>query len=159
MPVLPSFRSRVGSRGYLVSMSRGHHNDHLRSVPLFAELDDDELDSIGSALTELRFSAGETLLRQGSYAREMVIIVDGELVVSKNGIEIATIGRGGFAGEIGLLTDSKRNATVAAKSDVTVLHLDARSFDSVLNEAPELAVKMLPIVAERAVANGEQPTD
>lgn len=140
-------------------MSRGHHNDHLRSVPLFAELDDHELDAIGSALTELRFSAGETLLRQGSASREMVIVVDGELGVEMNGAEIATIGSGGFAGEMGLLTNRSRNATVSAKTDVTVLHLDARSFDSVLHDAPELAVKMLPVVAGRVVENGEKPTD
>ncbi|MGA1594950.1 MAG: cyclic nucleotide-binding domain-containing protein, partial [Ilumatobacteraceae bacterium] len=66
---------------------------------------------------------------------------------------VATIGAGGCAGEMALLTRARRDATVIATTDVSVLHLDGRSFDSVLDEAPQIAVKMLPVVAARVVAN------
>ncbi|MEL6893442.1 MAG: cyclic nucleotide-binding domain-containing protein [Actinomycetota bacterium] len=132
-------------------MSRNSYHDHLRTVPLFADLDHHDLDVVGKAVTELTFHAGQVLMRAGSTAREMVVVIDGELGVEQDGEEIATIGPGGFAGEMGLLTDGPRNATVTAKSDVTVMHIDSRSFDNVLDEAPQIAVKMLPVVAQRVL--------
>ncbi len=132
-------------------MSRNAYHDHLRSVPLFADLDNHDLDVLGKAATELTFRAGQVLMRAGSTAREMVVVLDGELQVERDGEAVATIGPGGFAGEIGLLTDAPRSATVSAKTDVTVIHLDSRSFGGVLDEAPQIAVKMLPVVANRVL--------
>ena len=140
-------------------MSRNPYHDHLRAVPLFASCNDHELDAIGQATTELTFKAGDTLMRAGSTAREMVIVLDGELSVMLGDHEIATIGPGGFAGEMGLLADRPRNATVAAKTPVTVMHIDSRSFDTVLHEAPQIAVKMLPIIAKRASDTNANHTD
>ena len=134
-------------------MSRNVHHQYLRAVPLFADCDNHDLDVIGSAVTELAFNEGEVIMRAGSTAREMVIVLEGELSVLLGETEIATIGAGGFAGEMGLLTHSRRNATVAAKTKTRVLHLESRSFGNVLDEAPQIAVKMLPIVASRVVEN------
>lgn len=139
-------------------MARHRFQDHLRAVPLFSRVDRHDLDVIDRAITELTFPAGDVLMREGSSAREMVIVVEGELTVSRDGEEIATIGPGGFAGEMGLLTDHMRTATVSAKTDVRVLHIDARSFDHVLEEAPQIAVAMLPVVAGRVIDNSEHHT-
>lgn len=140
-------------------MARHTYNTFLRAVPLFADVDDDDLDAISSALTELTVKAGDVLMRAGSSAREMVIVLEGELCVMLGDTEIATIGAGGFAGEMGLLADRPRNATVAAKSDTRILHIDSRSFDNVLHEAPQIAVKMLPVVAKRVVENNSRHSD
>lgn len=140
-------------------MSRNAYHDHLRAVPLFAQCNDHELDTIGSATTELSFKDGDYLMRAGSTAREMVIVVEGELSVQLGDHEIATIGRGGFAGEMGLLADQPRNANVIAKGPVTVLHIDSRSFDTVLENAPQIAVKMLPVVAKRVTDTSTRHTD
>ena len=134
-------------------MSRNTYHDYLRAVPLFADLDDHDLDVVGAAVTELSFKAGDKLMRAGSSAREMVIVLDGTLLVQLGDTEIATIEAGGFAGEMGLLADRPRNATVSAKDAVRVLHIDSRSFDNVLEEAPQIAVKMLPVVARRVLDN------
>ncbi len=140
-------------------MSRNDaYHAHLRTVPLFADLDDHDLEVVGKAATELTLDEGTVLMREGSTAREMVIVVEGELVVSHDGEEIATIGAGGFAGEMGLLTDARRHATVTAKTKVTVMHIDSRSFDNVLDEAPQIAVKMLPVVASRVIDNSHDHT-
>ncbi|MEM1332243.1 MAG: cyclic nucleotide-binding domain-containing protein [Actinomycetota bacterium] len=139
-------------------MSRNAYHDHLRTVPLFADLDDHDLDVVGGATTELTISAGTTLMKSGSTAREMVIVLDGEISIVIDGAEVATVGPGGFAGEMGLLTDAPRNADVTAATDVTVIHLDSRSFDGVLEEAPQIAVKMLPVVAQRCLAAGGRHT-
>ena len=134
-------------------MARNAHHDHLRSVPLFADLGDHELDVVGGATTEIDLKAGHALIREGEIAHEMFVLISGELEVTRGCETVATIDAGGFAGEMALLTRARRDATVTARTDVTVLHLDGRSFGSVLDEAPEIAVKMLPIVAARVVDN------
>jgi len=140
-------------------MARRDYHRYLRAVPLFANVDDSDLDIIGAAVTELSFGPGDVLIRAGSTAREFVIVLDGQLSVMLGENEIATIDAGGFAGEMGLLTGAPRNATVAAKEATRVLHIDSRSFDNVLNEAPQIAVKMLPVVARRVVDNNARHTD
>ena len=141
-------------RSNVAAMSRNAYHDHLRSVPLFADLDDHDLDVVGRGATELTLSAGQHLMRAGSTAREMVVVLEGELSIQSDGEEVATVGPGGFAGEMGLLTDEPRSADVFSKTDVTVVHIDSRSFDAILEEAPQIAVKMLPVVAKRAIAAG-----
>lgn len=140
-------------------MSRNQYHDYLRAVPLFAGVDDHDLDVIGSAVTELSFKEGDVLMRAGSTAREMLIVLDGTLCVKLGDTEIALIEAGGFAGEMGLLAGRPRNADVAAKTAVKVLHIESRSFDNVLAEAPQIAVKMLPIVAKRVVENNSRHSD
>ena len=134
-------------------MFKNAYHDHLRKVPLFANLDRQELDALGLLATELSFPPGQVLLRQGDRAYEMFIVLDGTLEVTRDDIYIADIGPGGFAGEMALLTDSPRNATVTTKSDVRRLHVDARSLQNLLQSIPQIAVKMLPIVAGRVAAN------
>lgn len=140
-------------------MARNTYHKYLRAVPLFADVDDSDLETIGSAVTELSVKEGDILMRAGSSAREMVIVLEGELCVKLGDTEIATIEAGGFAGEMGLLADRPRNATVAAKTAARLLHIDSRSFDNVLDEAPQIAVKMLPIVARRVVENNTLHSD
>ena len=140
-------------------MSRNAYHDYLKAVPLFSELDSHDLDVVGRAVTELTFHKGDVLMREGSQSREMVVVLEGTLTVIDSGEEIADIGAGGFAGEMGLLAHTVRNATVKAKTDVRVLHIDARSIDNVLEEAPQIAVKMLPIVASRVVEHNVRHTD
>ena len=124
-------------------------------MPLFSGLDDDELDAVGLAATELRFEAGKILMKEGATAHEMVVVLEGTLEVTRGGEHIADIGPGSFAGEMALLTRGHRNSTVTAKTDIVVLHLDGRSFSAVLEDAPQIAVKMLPVVATRVTANSD----
>lgn len=140
-------------------MSRNQYHDYLRAVPLFAGVDDEDLDVIGASVTELSFKDGDVLMRAGSTAREMVIVLEGSLSVKLGDTEIAVIETGGFAGEMGLLAGRPRNADVVAKDATKVLHIDSRSFDNVLDEAPQIAVKMLPIVAKRVVDNNSRVSD
>ncbi|MED5327929.1 MAG: cyclic nucleotide-binding domain-containing protein, partial [Actinomycetota bacterium] len=108
-------------------MAHAYHN-HLVTVPLFADLDESELDSVAAITTELNFSAGTALMNEGAGAHEMVVVVDGTLEVTRAGEHVADIGPGGFAGEMAVLTHARRDATVTAKSDIKALHLDGRAF-------------------------------
>ena len=136
-------------------MRKNAYHAHLREVPLFAELDDDELDAVGRTATELRLEPGKILMKEGEVAHDMVVVLEGTLEVTRDGEHIADIGPGGFAGEMALLTRTTRNSTVRAKTPITVIHIDGRSFSSLLEDVPQIAVKMLPIVAGRVTANSD----
>jgi CRP/FNR family cyclic AMP-dependent transcriptional regulator len=132
-------------------MPKNTYHEYLKMVPLFADLDDDELDEVGSKATDVNMKAGTVIMREGSTAHEMVIVTKGTLEVTREGEHIADIGSGGFAGEMALLTRTHRNSTVTAKTDVELLHIDGRDFAGLLEDVPRIAVKMLPIIVQRVV--------
>ncbi len=134
-------------------MSTHPYIEHLRNVPLFSKLSDSELERIATVATELREHAGKTLLREGGSALEMFVVLDGELEVSREGKHVATLGPGAFAGELALLAHAPRSSSVTCTTDTTILHIDGRAFGPLLQDAPQIAVKMLPIVAQRAIDN------
>jgi CRP-like cAMP-binding protein len=140
-------------------MAKNDYHDYLKRVPLFRDLDSRELDAVGAVVTDLRFNAGETLIRQGDAAHEMFIVTVGELEVTRDGEHVADIGPGSFAGEMAVLARTQRNSTVNAKTDVEVLHIDGRSLQALFADVPEIAVKMLPVVAGRVIENSDHHTD
>jgi CRP-like cAMP-binding protein len=140
-------------------MAKHAYHDHLTSIPLFAGLNEDELDAVAHAATQLDYRAGKVLMREGELAHEMFVVVSGTLEVTRGGEHIADIGPGGFAGEMALLTHAHRNSTVSAKTDASVLHIDGREFSGVLQQAPLIASKLLPVVAARMAANSSDHRD
>lgn len=130
-------------------MSEDTYHKLLAQVPLFEGLDKRDLEYIGKVATILDIKAGQVIMAEGSMAHEMVIILEGELEVTREGEHIADLGPGSFAGELALLRRSNRHSTVSAKTDVEILHIDGRAFASMLEEAPEIAVRMLPTIAAR----------
>lgn len=135
-------------------MAKNRYHDYLAQVPLFTDLDKRELDAVSSATTDLNVSAGTTLIREGHTGRELIIVVDGTLEVTRDGAHIADIGPGGFAGELALIGRTARNATVVTKTDSEIIHIDGRDFDRLMENIPQIAVKMLPTIAARASAAG-----
>lgn len=138
---------------------KSSYHDQLREVPLFAGLRSDELDALGRTATELRFEAGKTLMREGDLAHEMFVVISGTLEVTRHGQHIADIGPGGFAGEMALLTHTHRTSTVTTRTDVVALHIDGRSFSILLEEVPQIAVRMLPVVASRVTSSSDLHSD
>ncbi len=136
-------------------MAKKSHHEHLRQVPLFANLDAKELDAVGLTATELDYPAGRVLMREGERAHEMYVLVEGTVDVTQGDTHVADVGPGGFVGEMALLAHSGRNSTVTAKTDIVVLHIDGREFSTLLNRVPTIAAKMLPIVAGRVVDNSD----
>lgn len=130
--------------------ARNTYHDHLRRVPMFERLADADLDLVASTVSDLRLAAGRTLVRQGQAAREMMIVVAGEVEVERDGDRIATLGPGAVVGEMALLCRTRRNSTVTATTDVELLHLDAASFARLLDEVPGIAAAILPELAARA---------
>lgn len=134
-------------------MSKNEYHSYLRQVPLFANLDHSQLDAIGRVATDLLIEKGRVLISEGEHAHELFVVVEGTVEVTRHGHHIADIGPGGVAGEMALLANTRRNSTVTAKTQVKIMHLDGRSFSALLDEVPQLAVKLLPLVAARGEAN------
>jgi CRP-like cAMP-binding protein len=139
-------------------VARKSHHEHLRQVPLFANLDARELDAVGVTATELEYGPGEVLMREGERPHEMFVVIEGEVEVTKDGDHVADVGAGGFVGEMALLANTTRNSTVTTKTDSVVLHIDGREFGTLLGNVPTIAAKMLPVVASRVVENSDHHT-
>ncbi len=136
-------------------MAKHAYNDHLKKVPLFADLDDKELDVVARCATQLDYPAGKVLMTEGGSAHEMFVVIEGEVEVTREGEHIADLGPGAFAGEMALLTHTHRNSTVTTKTTASVLHLDGRGFAGILRDVPSIAAKMLPVIASRVTENAE----
>ncbi len=125
------------------------HLDRLRSVPVFHRLDRRELEAVSRLTTEIDFEAGAEIIREGASSHEVLIVTDGEAVVSKGGQEVARLGPGDVAGELGLVQDRPRNATVRAETPLRALVIDRREFHTLLDDVPALTKKLLFTVAAR----------
>ena len=88
-------------------------------------------------------------MRQGAPGRELIVLVDGEATVERDGATIAFRRSGDFLGELALVTGRPRTATVIATTDLHTLVIDRLSFDRILRDVPTLATKVLKAVAER----------
>jgi MFS family permease len=100
----------------------------LRGIDLFAPLPSPTLESLAGSLVPVRVAAGEELFRQGDIGDRYYIVADGEVEIVADGRVVAVTGPGGYFGEIALLRDIPRTATVRAKGDVELRALDRDDF-------------------------------
>lgn len=128
--------------------------DLIGRVPLFAECSKAELGHVAAVADELSLGGGTVLMREGERGREFVILVEGRARVERGGAHVATLGAGDFAGEIALVANVPRTATVVAETPLRVLVLSDRSFQTVIRETPSIAVKVLAVLGERLHALG-----
>jgi ATP-binding cassette subfamily B protein len=112
--------------------------DKLREVNLFASCSDDELGRIDHLITQIAVDEGRALTREGEHGKEFVIVVEGTAGVFKGDEQVAEIGPGSFLGEIGLLFDVPRTATVKALTPMTIDVLNLREFRELLEASPDL---------------------
>src|SRR5579859_1842356 len=102
--------------------------DTLKKVPLFASLDHKDLESVANSMVERRFKAGDTLTEQGSSGVGFFVIQEGTADVAVDGQAKGSIGPGDYYGEIALLTDSMRTATLTATSDMLTYGMTSWQF-------------------------------
>ena len=131
-------------------MAKHSHRDNpLSAVPIFSGLGEKELEAVRSLLTELSVDAGAVLVKQGSYGSEFFVIESGTAKVERDGVLLAEIGPGDFQGEMSLLDNGVRTATVTATSPMSLLVATVNEFNSLLDRAPIIARQMLPAVVAR----------
>ena len=126
--------------------------DLIAKVPLFADCSKAELNAVASIADELDLQEGATLIREGDRGREFLIVVEGSVKVTKKGRRLAELGPGSFVGEIALIADVPRTATVAATSPVRLLVITDRGFQHLIRTMPSIAVKVLASLGKRLAA-------
>jgi CRP/FNR family cyclic AMP-dependent transcriptional regulator len=132
-----------------VALRRDAKIELLKHVPLFAGCSKSELRELAKTADELDVREGTVLTREGKSGREFFVLIDGTARVTKKGKKIADLGPGDWLGEIALLTDSPRTATVTATSPVDLLVITDRRFRSVVETMPSIALKVLSCVGDR----------
>jgi CRP-like cAMP-binding protein len=108
----------------------------LEGLPLFEPLGKRELQRVASVADELDVPEGKTLLQQGDFAHEFMVVLDGRAQVIRDSEQIAELGEGDFLGEAAALSRGQRNATVVASSPMRVLVMTDRDLRHIAREMP-----------------------
>ncbi len=131
------------------------NEDTLASVELFSSLDKKELQTLAKSSQERTYNAGTKLFSQGDSGSGLYIIKSGKVSITQASgsggaeKEINTTGAGEALGEMALLDDQPRSATVTAVDDVTALLLPVWEFRGVIREHPDIALKLLAVLSRR----------
>jgi CRP-like cAMP-binding protein len=137
---------------------KGNKIQLLKNVSLFSACTNRELSKIASLADEVEVPAGAVLTQEGKPGREFFAIADGNATCRIRGKKIAQYGPGDFFGEMALLDQAPRVATITADSSMKLLVLDARSFSSLLDQAPSVSRKILRGMAQRLRQLEKAPT-
>jgi CRP-like cAMP-binding protein len=121
----------------------------LRALPLFAGIDDGELEELAGSAELKTASPGDVLAREGASGYTFFVIADGTVDVDRGGDFLETLGPGDFFGEMAIVGEGRRNATVTAASPVELVVLFGTEFRSLEDEHPEAAERIRQKVAER----------
>jgi CRP-like cAMP-binding protein/small-conductance mechanosensitive channel len=130
----------------------------LRDIPLFRELNEDELETLADGLSPAIYTSGERITRQGAVAHFLYIITKGTAEVravtpeGRKTVAIAKLTAPDIFGEMGLMTGEPRIADVVATSDVECYRLGKETFEEVLLQRPEIAQELSEKLAQRRVA-------
>jgi CRP-like cAMP-binding protein len=100
-------------------------------------------------MTRVNIPAGDVLARQGEIGREFVILLEGQVEVACDGDVIAVRGPGEYIGEIALIDERPRTATVTATTDVAAEVLNRAEFVTLLADAPELSSQLTATMSRR----------
>jgi CRP-like cAMP-binding protein len=123
--------------------------DALRSLPLFAALDDHALNDIAAVATPVEVSAGHVLMHAGQEGSGLFVLQEGDVVVEL-GSRTVSCGPGEFLGELALLVDGLvHTGRVRATTPVRCLAISRADFSALLERQPRLAVNMLRVLAKR----------
>jgi CRP-like cAMP-binding protein len=125
----------------------------LRRVPLFSGIEPSRLKLLAYTSDVVTYRPGQVLMRQGDIGDAAYVIINGDAEVrissGAGDIPIATLHAGDFVGEIAILCDTPRTATVSAVSELKALRIRKEPFFELLRQFPEMAVEMTRLLAER----------
>lgn len=130
-------------------LRRNQKVELIRHAPLFANCSKRELEEIAHLADEIDLNEGKEMTRQGAPGREFFVLLEGEADVMKDGRAINQLSGGDFFGEIALVSDTPRTATVTATTPVRALVITDRSFRRLLRDQPEIQNKVLSALAAR----------
>ena len=134
-------------------MSIDQEVEILRNIPMFAKIDPPKLKLMAFASERLSFRPGQELFKQGDAGDSAYIVVEGEadvLVNTPNGaLKVATLKRNDIIGEIAILCDVPRTATVAASTDLVTLKITKDLFFRMVTDFPDMGIEIMRSLAHR----------
>lgn len=141
-------------------MSIEQEVDILRKIPLFANIDPAKLKLMAFASERLTFKAGQALFKQGDLGDAAYIIVEGKadvLLESSDGpLTLATLKRNDIVGEIAILTDVPRTATVVAAEELVALKITKDIFFRMVHDFPDMGIEIMRVLAHRLEKTNSQ---
>jgi CRP/FNR family transcriptional regulator, cyclic AMP receptor protein len=121
----------------------------LKKIPVFADLDNEQLGHIAALAAEVSVPAGKELVREGDYSYDVLAIEEGTARVERHGEQVADLGPGDVFGEMGVLERSQRNATVVATSPMLLVTLTGWDIRRIAKSAPEAVAHLRGVIAQR----------
>ena len=144
-------------------MSLNKEAELLKDLPLFKKVDLAKLKLLAFTSERLTYEDNEIVFNEGDDGDAAYIILDGTAVVSiaqgSKSLELDRIKRGGFVGDISLLCDVPRTATITAKDALTTLQIKKDTFFNLIAEFPEIAIEMMRVLASRLDNTSKQLRD
>jgi CRP-like cAMP-binding protein len=121
----------------------------MRMVNLFEGVSDRDLEHLADSLKERSFSEGDVILTEGEGGVGFFVIGEGTVTYSVDGKDVRSGSPGEYFGEVALISDGQRSATVTAASDVTVYGMTLWDFRALVQNNPDVASRLLQVMAER----------
>jgi len=121
----------------------------LRRVPLFAGCERPSLDLIERLADEVDVPDGYHLMREGAFAQEFFVIVEGRVRIERGGKVINTLGPGDFLGEIAMIDHGPRTATAVTEGPAKLLVINRQGFNSLLAASPQITLDVMKALATR----------
>ena len=144
-------------------MSLNEEVELLRSIPLFANIEPSKLKLLAFTSERLTFQEGQDLCKQGDISDAAYVVVEGtaDVVIDLpdgSKLTVAQIGRNAFVGDMAILCEVPRTATITATAKLETLRISTDLFFRLVNEFPSMAVEIMRELARRQVASNEQLT-
>ena len=130
-------------------MPRDEKLELLRSIPLFAGFGRRELERLGQLTDQVDLPEGRVLMRQGESGSEAFIIMEGNARIERDGRRLSDRSKGDVLGEIAILDEGHRTATVTLTSPSRLLVLGHREFHALMDEMPTVRLSVLSELARR----------
>jgi CRP-like cAMP-binding protein len=127
--------------------------DVLHRVPLFSGLKEKQLKGIAQAMAERTFAAGEEITKEGEISVGFFVIEDGRATVTMNGEQVDRLGPGDHFGEIALIAETPRAATVTAETELRCYGMTSWDFRSLVERNGEIAWEILASTARKLYEN------
>ena len=135
----------------------------LRNIPLFAKIEPSKLKLLAFTSQRLTFNPGDSLFKQGDSGDALYVIMEGDadvLVDTPGGqITVATMGKNDFVGDIAVLCDVPRTATVTATSQLTTMRITKELFFQLVCQFPQIAIEIMRVLAHRLDVTTRQLQD
>lgn len=125
------------------------HEDFLGRVPIFANCTPDEIRAIVGVAQESVFQPGQIVVTQGTPGQAFYLILSGRVEILRDGTSLGAFGTGDFFGEMSLLDQAPRSATIKALESTNCLMLSSWDFKALLERHPSIAIKLLEVLSRR----------